>query len=127
MPTSRGIAIIGIGADPMDEEHAQLAKQAGCTRVAPWQHISIEPKSEVWLSGFRDITRWQIGNVRKCNFMDIRNSDPIVGQRGQFLRQGYAESCRRAYCAGLVAAFEIGTPHRIGRGVLSRKTSMVAP
>lgn len=79
--------------EPWSSEKHYVESAGANPCFVPWRQVTIEPKGEVRLCGFHDITKWQIGNVGKSSFMEIWNSDLMVKQRERFLTHGFAQSC----------------------------------
>lgn len=59
----------------------------------PWRKLAVQPKGEVRLCCFHDITRLGLGNVMQSDILRIWNSPGMIAQRKQALRNSFSHAC----------------------------------
>jgi MoaA/NifB/PqqE/SkfB family radical SAM enzyme len=59
----------------------------------PWRKIAIQPKGDVRLCCYHDITKHKLGNVLESDILSIWNSGEMIAQRQQTLDNMFSNAC----------------------------------
>jgi radical SAM protein with 4Fe4S-binding SPASM domain len=74
-------------------EHHKLLAPAVPPCFKPWREAVIQPNGEIRECYFHELGQWKIGDILKDDFMAIRNSNVMISERQQFLKNAFSKRC----------------------------------
>lgn len=64
--------------------------------MKPWQETVIQPNGDVRMCYFHELSEWCLGNIFEQDFVDIWNSRTFVKERKAFLKNSFADRCKKS-------------------------------
>jgi radical SAM protein with 4Fe4S-binding SPASM domain len=74
-------------------EHHKLLAPAVPPCFKPWREGVIQPNGEIRACYFHELGQWKIGDILKDDFMAIWNSNAMISERQQFLKNAFSRRC----------------------------------